>query len=183
MRLFFAIELDEQTRAALEQAVAIVRLQSKDGRWTRAENLHVTVQFIGEVQDDSLDLLSAILRRAAGSVGPFSLVFREYGVFGSRADVCWIGIEPVAQLQILSSQIRMELARAGLPSDNRPYRPHLTIARQVQPMIGRLPAWTLPLICCPVKQISLMESLRCDGVLRYRAVLRAELTGLQTAGS
>ncbi|MDW7658509.1 MAG: RNA 2',3'-cyclic phosphodiesterase [Bacillota bacterium] len=180
MRLFFAIEIDEQTRATLAQAVAIVRPQSKTGRWTRPENLHVTVQFIGDLPDDSLDLLGAILRRAAGSVRPFTLVFREYGVFGSHADVLWIGIEPAAPLFTLSSQIRMELARAGLPCDNRPYRPHLTIARQVQPMTGRLPAWTLPSICCPVKQISLMESMRCDGVLRYRAVLRAELTGLQT---
>ena len=183
MRLFFAIEIDEQTRAALVRAMTPVRPQAKNGRWTRPENLHVTVQFIGEVPDDSLDQLAIILRRAAGLVRPFSLVFREFGTFGPHADVLWIGIEPDAALQTLSGLIRSELALAGLPCESRPFRPHLTIARQVQPMSGRLPAWTLPPICCPVSRITLMESLRSDGVLRYRAVQRAELAGLPTIGS
>jgi 2'-5' RNA ligase len=181
MRLFFAIELDEQTRVTLEQAVSVLRQQTKSGRWTRPENLHVTVQFIGELPGDSLDLLGVILRRAAGSVSPFTLVFKEYGAFGPHSDILWLGVEPAAPLQSLSRQIRMELTRAGLPCDKRPYRPHLTVAREVQLTAGCLPAWPMPPVCCPVRQISLMESLRCDGVLHYRAVLRAELAGLHSS--
>ena len=179
MRLFFALEIDEESRRSLQTAIKLLRGQVGRGSWTRPENLHVTVQFLGEQPVERLDVLNDILQQTATSVGPFPLVFDGCGTFAPRRDILWIGIRPSQPLQALARQIRRALAQAGLPGENRPYQPHLTIARQVQLPGGPSPAWPGPPISCPIRQLSLMESTRRDGVLIYRAILRTDLAGHQ----
>lgn len=182
MRLFFALEIDEKTRQSLADAMLQLRQQAIGGRWTRPENLHVTVQFLGELPPESLPELSGMLRRSADSVRPFHLVFGGCGTFGSRRDILWIGIEPCKMLQQLFGLITTELAGASLPHEKRLYQPHLTIARQIRLPDGHLPAWPGPHIRCPIRHFTLMESRRQDGRPVYRAVLREPLQGDTESG-
>jgi RNA 2',3'-cyclic 3'-phosphodiesterase len=97
-------------------------------RLARRETWHVTLAFLGEVADDKVPSASEALGRAA--IGPpISLRLAGGGRFGrGRFTILWVGVEGEG-LDDLSRRVRRELRKSRLPYDNRPFRPHLTVAR------------------------------------------------------
>lgn len=136
MRLFFAIEADPATRAALTAAAERYRPLTGKARWTQRENLHLTLHFLGEYPESALPVLETVLSAAAAGLSPFSLTVCGAGTFGRRDDILWLGLAACLDrshpLQRLYHQLQQALAAAGLPGDNRPYAPHITIAREVR---------------------------------------------------
>jgi 2'-5' RNA ligase len=97
-------------------------------RLARRENWHVTLAFLGEVPDERTpDAEAAVSRAAAGP--PVSLRLAGGGRFGrGRFTVLWVGVEGDG-LDDLARRVRREIKKTRLPYDNRPFRPHLTVAR------------------------------------------------------
>jgi 2'-5' RNA ligase len=137
MRLFLGIDLPEPVARA---AAAIAeRLKNEIARaapraalrWVPAENLHITVWFLGEVQEPRADALAAALRPGL-DVPPFSLRIAAAGAFpGAGAPrVLWLGLpEGRAGLLAVHDRLRPRLGSLGFEPEKRPYDPHLTIAR------------------------------------------------------
>jgi len=92
---------------------------------TRAEKWHVTVVFLGEVDDSRLDAVAEVLSGIAPP-RPFALRLAGGGRFG---DVAWTGLDgDLDRLGALRGELRTALAAGGFPSDGRPYNPHLTVS-------------------------------------------------------
>lgn len=135
MRLFVALEIPEGVRenlAALlnELRDAASQVPDKRPRWVRAENLHVTLKFIGEAAPEKLDGIRAALS-AVHSHGSVELTFHGLGFFpdAKRPRVLWVGIPASRNLGALAAGIDRGLAGQGVPRDTREFAAHLTLAR------------------------------------------------------
>lgn len=172
MRLFLGIELPARWRQALASAAAGLREAGARGSFTRPENYHLTLVFLGET--DGKEGAIAALRQIQGS--PFPLRSAAPGRFFKKGgDIWWLGVEPVPGLLALQRELEGRLRAAGFPLEARPYRPHITLARRVKSPPELLERVSLPpqeaLIC----QVTLFSSERVEGVLRYLPLYRQHL--------
>ncbi|MDQ2966343.1 MAG: RNA 2',3'-cyclic phosphodiesterase [Chloroflexota bacterium] len=139
-RLFVAVPLGEEARDAVARLVsdvqasaeAAARAQRSPVRWVRMDGLHVTLRFLGPTPEDKVAELSAIVDDAAASGAPFGVSIRGSGAFPSarRPRTLWLGIDKGSvQLAALARRLSDGLAKAGWPTDDRPFNAHLTLAR------------------------------------------------------
>jgi 2'-5' RNA ligase len=137
IRLFVAIPFPLDMR----QRLALLSGGIPGARWTAADNFHLTVRFIGEVDghgyDDVVDALAQV--RAPR----FDLVLSRIDHFGKgdKARVLWIGVEKNPALLHLHDRVESALVRAGLEPEGRKYSPHVTLARLDRAPSGRLGAF------------------------------------------
>ena len=148
MRLFVALQPPEATLAEVEAAVAPLRIQWPGLRWVRLDLWHLTLAFLGEVDDKATENLAERLERAARRHPPQVLSFGGGGAFprAARATVVWTGVDGDRRgLGVLTDSVAAAARRAGAPSANegRKARPHLTLARcrrpeDVRDLVGSL---------------------------------------------
>jgi RNA 2',3'-cyclic 3'-phosphodiesterase len=138
VRLFIAIEIPENIRTGFASLLKEFRSVSPQVKWVRAENLHVTLKFLGETEPAKLGALQNVLS-AVRSAEPVSLEFRGLGFFPNdkRPRVFWAGMEGSANLKSLAVEVDQATHRLGFPLEERPFTPHLTLARF--PLPGALP--------------------------------------------
>jgi RNA 2',3'-cyclic 3'-phosphodiesterase len=130
VRLFIAIEIPGGIRSALAAFVKELRETAPQAKWVRAENLHVTLKFLGETETAKL----AAIQSALGSIRsapPVTLEFRGLGFFPNerRPRVFWAGMEASTNLKALAEDIDRSMHPLGFPLEERPFAPHLTLAR------------------------------------------------------
>jgi 2'-5' RNA ligase len=130
VRLFVALKIPPVVSENLGEFLAVLRALSSQPRWVRAENLHVTLKFIGEVPAEKLGGIRAALS-AVDSDPLISLDFRGLGFFPNenRPRVLWAGIAASANLSRLAIDVDRALEKLGVPPEKRPFSPHLTLAR------------------------------------------------------
>ena len=136
--MFCAVELPEEVRKQLEEHILKLRNAVPDAAtsWSRVENIHLTLKFLGNVALDQIPVISAAASRTVAEFSPFSIGVGDTGVFPrpSRAQVLWIGVsDPSGKLSALQERLENECAAEGFPKEDRAYRPHLTIARIRRP--------------------------------------------------
>lgn len=135
MRLFLALDLPCDVRDAIGRARRELEPTLAGWRWTRAEGVHVTVRFLGEVDDVRLaDLAPRWERAALAATGPLPLEVAGLGCFPSRRRprVLWVGVseEPDrGRLRALAAALEREARGAGFPPETRGFRAHATLAR------------------------------------------------------
>jgi RNA 2',3'-cyclic 3'-phosphodiesterase len=142
VRLFVAVEIPSVVRDNLAAVVEELRAVDAAGakhnaRWVRAENLHVTLKFIGNVDASKLDAIRAGLAEV-GSGGAVELRFRGLGFFPNekRPRVLWAGIAASADLAPLAAEIDARLEKLGILRETREFAPHLTLARFDSPGVS-----------------------------------------------
>ena len=158
MRLFIAIHLSSEIKEALENAQDILFSQGVTGSYTTAENMHITLAFIGEYPDPDavLEALETV------EYAPFPIRLEGFGNFG---DLWWAGIGKSEELSALAKKVRRALAAADIPYDRKRFSPHITLIRRAH--IKRMPGITLPDIPMTVGYISLMRSDRGKNGMIY----------------
>lgn len=129
MRIFIALDIEDAIREAILRFMEGVRGFAPDARWVRPESLHVTLKFIGEKPVQAVEQIKHVL--AGVQSEPFDLTFRGYGFFptAKSARVFWIGIEAGAELGALAKKIDDMTSTLGVPKEDHPLSPHLTLAR------------------------------------------------------
>ena len=134
MRLFVALEIPAAVRDNLAAQIKELRdlpaPADKRLRWVRPENLHVTLKFIGEVEAAKLDGIRSALA-AIGLDAPIGLDFRRLGFFPDEKypRVLWAGLNATGNLPVLAREVDRALEGQGIARDERPFTPHLTLAR------------------------------------------------------
>ena len=123
-RLFTALEIPSEARMQLFG----LRGGLKGARWVDPENYHVTLRFIGDVDDRTADEIADVLDKVQRRSVLIHL--RGLGAFGSKKPhAVWARVEPTPQLSELQSEHERLLQRIGLPPEGRKFTPHVTVAR------------------------------------------------------
>lgn len=125
MRLFIAIELPDDLKMALKR----LRTDIPGARWVPAEQIHLTLAFLGEVEEKTVRKLTGELARIQAPA--FELCFTGTGCFPNRhrPRVLWIGLEPEPRLTDLAARVQEAVLACGIPQEERPFSPHITLAR------------------------------------------------------
>ncbi len=142
MRVFIAIDIGEEIRAALrdlqQQLQSKVDIKKGDVKWVNPENIHLTLKFLGEIKDEKIVEVCNIVKEVAGRHKSFELDIQTVGCFGGRsARVLWVGAgEGKDNLLELQKDIEQQLASAGWPPETREFSGHLTLCRIRKPKAG-----------------------------------------------
>jgi 2'-5' RNA ligase len=129
MRIFIALDIDDAIRRRIQRFMEGVSGFAPDARWVRPESLHVTLKFIGE---KPAEIVEEIKRALSGiRAESIKVSFRGYGVFptAKAARVFWVGIDAGAQLAALAKAVEEATFTLGIPKEDHPFAPHLTLAR------------------------------------------------------
>jgi len=134
-RLFVAVRLDRPRRQLLTRWCDQIRNAGWDtfGKWVHPEDYHVTLFFLGACKPEQVPYLQQQLSRVAGKQTPFSLRLAEIGVFGipRRPRILWAGVAgEIPALNALQKKVVQALTPIGFQREDRPFRPHITLARQ-----------------------------------------------------
>ncbi|HJP40553.1 MAG TPA: RNA 2',3'-cyclic phosphodiesterase [Dehalococcoidia bacterium] len=179
LRLFVACEMPEDVRETIGGVIDELRERSGSAvRWVRPEGVHITVKFLGEVQERSLPAVKMALNEAVTRNQPFNLEFSNLGMFGGREGlrIMWVGIAgDVLRLEALVRDVNTALAVVGFEPEKRPFRPHLTLGRvrdeiptrqraEIEVAVGKL---DIPPCSWRTSQVSLMRSRLLPGGARY----------------
>ena len=165
MRLFIAINFDEQTKQHILEVQRQLHRIGR-GRFSRPENLHLTLAFLGEVEANRVKPVCQAMDSL--SFTPMTLEFAHTGCFKrDGGNVWWIGLADSKALTTLQRMLCDRLQENGMVLESRPFIPHITLARQVNfscPVTQDL--LTTP-FTTKVDTISLMLSQRESGRLNY----------------
>ncbi len=132
IRTFVAVEVDAAIRSAAKALVDKFREAGADVSWVAPENLHLTLKFLGEINENRIPAVCQAVREAAAGVGPFALEIRGAGAFPnlSRPRTVWLGAaEGEDALATLAERIESGLEKLGFRREGRRFRVHLTIGR------------------------------------------------------
>jgi 2'-5' RNA ligase len=186
VRLFFAIELRDTLREALDHAIAPLRAAEPELAWVRSEKLHLTMKFLGDVDDAGAERLVAAADGVAACHRPFDLTVGGVGAFPNfrRARVVWIGVESEPRLELLHHDLEVACGDAGFEVEGRPFRPHITLARVRTPLpvdrartFARAARRVAFAASDDVRALGLLESRPGSAGSGYRRVHAASLGG------
>lgn len=185
VRLFAGVELPPDARTAIEVATAPLRPVIPGLRWVPAENLHLTLVFVGWVDPGDVEPIRSTLGASVAEVAPFTARLGPAGRFPERgkARVLWVGFSAGADALAELA----ERARAGVAdraTDVRPFRPHITVARARQPVRVAAAALAVPPLDneVAVGAVTLFRSHLRSPHPRYEAIARLGLQGGPVAG-
>jgi 2'-5' RNA ligase len=185
MRLFVALDVPTSTRHSLADAIAPLRARHHTLRWIPPEGWHLTLAFLGPTPVARRLRAQIALQSVAWTCQPFQLLLDgKLGRFGDR--VLWAGVASTGDgLTDLASSVRGALASAGVMTDDRPFRAHLTVARARRDQ--KVPRVSTPLalprrpVRWTVRRMALMASQHDRSGSRYRAVATWPLRGAPPA--
>jgi 2'-5' RNA ligase len=131
VRLFLAVTLPEEIKNTLGLLIERLTTPGSPVKWVKPDNIHLTLKFLGEVEEERVQAIHEVSRLAVKEVRPFKLRVEEVGAFPSlkRPRVIWVGIKRSMQLATLHGRIEGGFQSIGFPSEKRPWAPHLTIGR------------------------------------------------------
>lgn len=132
IRAFIAIELPPELQTALGGLAAqFARRNIQAIRWVAAQNIHLTLHFLGDTAPEKLEEISAALRPLIATQEPFTFRVEGIGAFPNlhRPRVIWSGLQAPADLPALQFIIEQTVKQCGLPVEDREFSPHLTIGR------------------------------------------------------
>ena len=131
-RTFIAVELDSAVRTRAEELVRILRSADADVKWVEPQNLHITLQFLGEIPDGLIADTCKAVEKGAAQMRAFDLDIGEAGAFpnSSRPRTLWIGAKSGAdRMAELHDYVALELSALGFQDDGRQFQTHLTVGR------------------------------------------------------
>lgn len=188
-RTFIALELNRDQQRHLEKVIRQVAPLVPSVRFVDPSSVHLTLAFLGELEDNRLAQVLEVTQQAAQHCSPFSYYLDRIGIFGSPYSprTIWMGIEePTGALYHLSRLLNQKLEQCGFETEKRPFSPHLTLARVKQPlapaeqqclqdMLSSKQAGIISAIRCPVGYLDVMKSELLPIGARYTSLRKCPL--------
>ncbi|MFC9595243.1 RNA 2',3'-cyclic phosphodiesterase [Streptomyces sp. NPDC056944] len=176
VRVFVALAPPDEAKDELARALGPAYEAYPRMRWNRIEDWHITLAFLGELPVETVPLLRPPLADVAAARGPVELALRGGGHFDDR--VLWSGIDgDLDGLHALATEVRAVVKECGIPFEDRPLRPHLTLARARRDDPASVPAAAAGLAGFtgrrwPAERLHLVGSDygRGPGPIRYRDI-------------
>jgi 2'-5' RNA ligase len=183
VRAFIAVDLDREIKTSLEGLVRALQATRADVRWTNAGGMHLTLKFLGSVDDGQAIRIQQILTGVARRHAPFTLRPVGTGAFpNTRAPrVLWVGFAAEPELLALQEDMDASLEVEGFERETRAFTPHLTLGRVKGP--GRIDKAMLELDKhreeafgnMTARKVTLFESLLQPQGAEHRIVFETEL--------
>lgn len=134
IRTFIAIDVPDDIRAAIEEAQARLKRAHVSVRisWTKIDNVHITLQFLGYIGESLIDPIKSGLQTVAGENQPFDLSLQGVGVFPNETKprVIWVGCDDAAgRLKALARSVQAAMQPLGFEQERREFSAHLTLGR------------------------------------------------------
>ncbi len=166
MRIFIAIELPEEIRSALAALQDDLSRARADVGWTKPDNQHLTLKFLGEVEEQRIGQIAPACQSAIIGATPFTVSIKDTGAFPNlrQPRVLWAGLaEGITELRELHTRLDEQLSALGFEKEARVFKPHLTLgrvksAKNTAILISRLTAYRLPLLSFTAREIVVMRS-------------------------
>jgi len=178
-----AVRLPDALRGHLAVEIGRLRDVATDVAWVAEANLHVTLKFLGQIEESRVGAITDALASVTGRTPAFELDVRGLGAFPmpSRPRVLWIGLEPAAPLAALAGEIDAALATLGFPRESRSFAAHVTLGRVRESRRNPALAAALarPAHCghLSVSRVSLMRSELHPRGARYSELASVVLAG------
>jgi 2'-5' RNA ligase len=131
-RTFLAVALSDEAREALRREISSLASALPSVRWVNVASLHLTLAFLGDLDDERLTAAHEATQAAASQGAPFALTLDRLGTFGAphAPRVIWAGVSgEVAALRRVQTTLAHELDQRGFPPQRQSFTPHLTLAR------------------------------------------------------
>lgn len=181
MRTFIAIEIPAEIKTALSRLQTELRRAGADVSWTKSENVHLTLKFLGEIEERMVSEIERACIDVAAKFQPFTLDLDSTGVFPNARQprVLWVGlageIEKAVEIQ---RQLDERMMAIGFDREEKSFRPHLTIGRvksnrKTRELLALTCSYQLPKLIFDVKEIAVMKSELLPAGARYTALARA----------
>ncbi len=132
LRTFLAIDLPSALHSAIEKNLRMVQRELPGLSWSKPENLHINLKFFGDTEEIQVDRIRRAVEPALSRVSPFVVELKGFGVFPDQRSprVLWIGLGGAFdRLTTLAGYVGRAVVPLGFPQEDRPFRPHLTVAR------------------------------------------------------
>jgi 2'-5' RNA ligase len=184
VRAFIAIELDAGIKDQLQTLIGQLKASRADVRWVNAGGMHLTLKFLGEIDDGQALRIKGILSEIARRHPPFPLSLERTGAFPdeTRPRVLWVGFAAAPELLALQEEIDRSLEAEGFEREKRGFTPHLTLGRvkgpdrvpQAMAALGRHREASFGAMT--VKKVALFESLLRPEGAEYMIIFEADLS-------
>ncbi|HIE05502.1 MAG TPA: RNA 2',3'-cyclic phosphodiesterase [bacterium (Candidatus Stahlbacteria)] len=141
MRCFIATPIPDGVRKSISNYINRVRNSLSGIRWVKEDNIHITIRFLGEINEETVEKTKELIRLKGRVFKPFNCEIGGIGYFPSarRAKVIWVGIKEGAdELRRVFSELEEEIIGLGFKKE-KPFHPHLTIGRAKGPRPLNLP--------------------------------------------
>ena len=131
IRAFVAIALPEDVRRRLETISRRLIKLNLDGRFVAGRSVHLTLKFLGSIEEGAVEEISEVMRESAEGISPFDLEVRSLGVFPHYAKprIVWVGVECGEELPELRESMETRFEKLGFARERRRFHPHLTLIR------------------------------------------------------
>ncbi len=132
MRAFIAIDLPQEIKDYLAKAQAKLKSSNADVKWVNPQNIHLTLKFLGEIDEKQLNQITQILEDIAGNKTQFYIHLTSFGAFPNikSARVIWAGIDKGdSEVKQIAEDLEKESEKIGIPKEERPFSSHITIGR------------------------------------------------------
>ncbi|HEU0179706.1 MAG TPA: RNA 2',3'-cyclic phosphodiesterase [Blastocatellia bacterium] len=183
MRTFIAIEIPSEIKSALAALQTELRRAGADVSWTKPENMHLTLNFLGEVDERRIGEIERACVSSAAEFQPFTLRINDTGVFPNARQprVLWAGLSGAVENVVeMRRRIDERLAQIGFKRDEKRFNPHLTIGRlksnkKTRELLALADAHQLPALSFVVTEIVLMKSELHPAGAEYTPIAKASL--------
>ncbi len=135
MRAFVGLEFDENLKSKLKYIQENIKQYSKKGNWIHEDNFHMTLKFLGEINNEYVNNIESIIENVSCKYSPVKLNLNKLGYFNNKNGelrVLWLGISgEVEKLTQIYNYIDEELSKLGIDKEKREFNPHITLGRRV----------------------------------------------------
>ncbi len=135
VRTFIALDFDDDLKKVLSNIQNKIKINSFKGSWVNNENFHLTLKFLGEIDEKQGEIIGNILKSISEKNFAISLRLDELGYFNKRKDqygVIWVGIKgEIDKLNKIYDIIEEDMEPLGFKKEKRPFRPHITLGRRI----------------------------------------------------
>lgn len=170
-RIFIAIKIESgPTLLKIINSLKAI-LAGEKINWVNPENIHLTLAFLGDTDEERIKALSIMLKRTCTGFGEFSFRLNATGIFKNLSDprVIWAGIEGFEKLMMLNDIINTGLKDTGFRIENRPFKPHITLGR-----VKFLKNQTSLKSALEMYKDTFIQNVYVEEVIFYQSILRPE---------
>lgn len=182
MRVYIAIDFENQVKDYFDKITCSIKKHFTHGSFTRKNNLHMTIRFIGEVDDVEIDKIKRVLDKVVENISPFELQLSNLGIFTrKKTNILWIGLKENPVLSHIHKELATLLKEEKIRFYDKIFMPHITLGRRVELTSDSTNLNNLiefEKINIPVRAITLMASKEEDEKLNGVPIYVAKLEEL-----